>query len=354
MIRQVRMREVFMDAAGVVKTARVFAFGTHVEATPRDYPALGANAQITATAASSGQPMRIVMDELLIGNALEEIECRGAIDGTNLFDRVPVGTTPDDIARCAAAKDILPSSCPGTFSKAVCICRNDAGCGDVKKGDPVGIRDVNQDGSADNTRFVAGAAGVKCGSIDVPIDLDASYWNPSGDQNKPAQGGFDALGPALVLAPSGAFPTSTECQISFSSEVVDKQGERPCAPANGDVEAGCSAGDMSAFKFKVEALRLTPGFVNNGTGVSTTMPLTLIVNAPVAPATLSAVTVTTTTGTVVSGVVVTSPQPTQLKIDFTTPLSPMTTYNVRITTALTDMYGQPLPQMTTFTFTTGA
>ena len=28
-------------------------------------------------------------------------------------------------------------------------------------------------------------------------DTTGSYWNPSGDQNRPAMGGFDALGPAL-------------------------------------------------------------------------------------------------------------------------------------------------------------
>jgi hypothetical protein len=352
MIRQVRMREVYTDAMGVIKFARVFAFGTHVDATTKDYPALGPNVEITAAAA--GQPMRIILDELLVGNSLEEVECRGLIDGVSVFDRVPLGTTPDDIAKCSTAKDILPSSCPGTFAHAVCICRADAGCGDVAKGQPVGVRDVNQDGSADNTRFIAGAAGVKCGNIDVPIDLDGSYWNPSGDQNKPAMGGFDALGPAIVLAASGAFPTGLECQLSFAADVVDKQGERICAPANGDVNAGCAAGDMGAFKFKVETLRVTPGFVNNGTGVSTTMPLTLITNAPVATTTLSAVTVETMAGTPVTGVVVTTPQPTQIKLEFTTPLTPMTTYNVKITTALTDAYGQALPQMVTFTFTTGA
>ena len=72
---------------------------------------------------------------------------------------------------------------------------------DRRRVDPVGILDVNQDGAADDTRFIAGAVGIKCGAIDVPIDLDNSYWNPSGDQNEPAMGGFDALGPAIVLAP---------------------------------------------------------------------------------------------------------------------------------------------------------
>lgn len=352
MVRQVRMREISTDSTGATKTARVFAFGTHSDALTKDYPALGPNAEITAVANS--QSIRIIMDELLVGNSLEEIACRAPIDGVNAYDRVPLGTTPDDIAKCASSKDVLPQACPSTMAHAVCICRADAGCGTVAKGEPVGVLDVNQDGAADDTRFIAGAAGIKCGSIDVPMDVNASYWNPSGDQNKPAMGGFDALGPALVLAPSGALPTSTECQLEFAADVVDKQGNNVCVPANGDVNAGCNPGDMAAFKFKVEALRTTPGFVNNGTGVSTTQPLTIVTNAPVEPGTLSAVTVTTMAGTPVTGVNVTLSQPTAIRLEFTTPLTAMTTYNVKITTALTDKYGQALPQMVTYTFTTGA
>jgi hypothetical protein len=112
---------------------------------------------------------------------------------------VPIGTTPDDIAKCAVAKDVLPSSCPGDMEHAVCICRNEGGCGDTPLGGPVGILDVNQDGAADDTRFVQGAVGLQCGTIAVPIDQNTSYWNPSGDQNRPAMGGFEALGPALVI-----------------------------------------------------------------------------------------------------------------------------------------------------------
>lgn len=352
MVRQVRMKEIFVDPnTNATTQRRVFAFGTHVDALTKDYPALGPNAEITAVANS--QSIRVIMDELLVGNALEEIACRAPIDGVDAYDRVPLGTTPDDIARCASAKDVLPSACPGTMTHAVCICRADGGCGDIAKGNPVGVLDVNQDGAADDTRLIAGAAGIKCGAIDVPMDVNASYWNPSGDQNRPAMGGFDALGPALVLAPAGALPTSSECQLAFAPDVVDKQGNQVCVPANGDVNAGCTPGDMAAFKFKVEALRLTPGFANNGTGASTTMPLTIVANAPVAANSLTAVTLATMGGTNVP-VTVSLAQPTSIRIDFVSPLTAMTTYVITVSTSLTDAYGQKLPQTVTYTFTTGA
>jgi hypothetical protein len=344
------MKEIFVDPnTNATTQRRVFAFGTHVDALTKDYPALGPNAEITAVANS--QAIRVIMDELLVGNELEEIACRAPIDGVNAYDRVPIGTTPDDIARCASAKDVLPAACPGSFAHAVCICQVDAGCGDIAKGQPVGVLDVNQDGAADDTRFIAGAAGIKCGAIDVPMDVNASYWNPSGDQNKPALGGFDALGPALVLAPAGALPTSSECQLAFAPNVVDKQGNQVCVPANGDVNAGCTPGDMAAFKFKVEALRLTAGFPT--TGVSTTMPLTIVANAPLSTTSLTSITMATMGGTN-TPITVSLAQPTSIRIDFVSPLAAMTTYVITITTSLTDAYGQKLPQMVTYTFTTGA
>lgn len=358
MVRQVRMKEVVVDQTTGSPSApkKVFAFGTHVDAATRDYPAAGPNGQITAPPMSN--PIRIIMDELLVGNALEEIECRFEIDGTNRFDRVPLGTTPDDIAKCASTKDVLPSACPSTMATAVCICRNAAGCGPelIKQGEPVGVLDQNADGAADNTRFIAGAVGIKCGNFDVPLDVDNSYWNPSGDQNKPAMGGFDALGPAIVIAASTekALPTSTECQLTFANDVVDKQGERVCIPANGDVTAGCTPGDMNAFKFRVDQLRLQPSFVNGGTGVSTSQAVALTANAPIAPGTLTAVTVETMGGTPVT-VPISLSQPNSIKLDFMmAPLSPMTMYVVKVTTSLTDAFGQPLTQMQTYTFTTGA
>src|SRR5689334_18371087 len=69
MIEQVRLKEVF-TANNIPGLQRVvFAFGSHVDATDADeHP--------VTTAAATGNRIRIIMDELLRGNFLEEIQCR--------------------------------------------------------------------------------------------------------------------------------------------------------------------------------------------------------------------------------------------------------------------------------------
>src|SRR5262245_18734477 len=161
MIEQVRLKEVF-TANNIPGLQRVvFGFGTHSDATASDeHPVM--------TAAASGNRLRIIMDELLRGNFLEEIQCRATIrassDGDGAFGKVPVGDTPDDIARCAAAQDVLPVRCPGSDSRSVCLCELDGGClvgpsVTVPKGQSVGVNDVDHDGAADATQLIPGAAG---------------------------------------------------------------------------------------------------------------------------------------------------------------------------------------------------
>lgn len=363
MIRQVRARVVNIDANGVASSPKtVFVFGTHPQATTTDYPALGPNSM--ATLAATGQAFRIIIDELLVGNYLEEIACRGPLDASgDSYDRVPLGATPDDIAHCAAAKDVLATQCPGTMTHAVCICRDDS-CNGVKKGDPVGVQDVNQDGAADDTHFIEGAVGIKCGTFDVPINVDTSYWNPSGNQNKPAMGGLDALGPAIVLKPGLAgdaskaslpLPTNQDCQLTFAPDVVDKQNNQICAPPEGDITQNCTPGDVSNFKFKSEALRVTnANFANNAMGVDRSAPVNLVANAPVDKNTIGAVTMTQG-ATPFNAFTVDSPasQPSLIKITYNAPLAANTTYTINVATTLTDTYGVHLPQMVSYTFTTG-
>ena len=348
MIRQVRLTERYMDSFMVERTRKVFAFGSHELAFPEEVHPVQ-----TAVAQSNG--LRIVMDELLVGNHLEEIQCRGIVDDDESadFGRVPLGADPDDVARCAVANDVLPSRCKGSDRESVCICQLEGGClregAMVARGQPVGVLDVNRDGSADDTRFIAGAVRIQCGSIDVPIDYGNSYWNPSGDQNRPAMGGFDVLGPAIVLVPAGALPTNITCSLVFADEVVDKQDVRVCAPAGGDIRAGCSPGDVSAFTFGVEPLTIRPNSFRDGDMNVSRTALIFSLNAPVATSTFAGIqinpappappTISTPTGA--------------LRIEFPTPLAPQTQYTVTFPTTVTDMFGQPLPQARTFRFTTG-
>jgi hypothetical protein len=361
MVRQVRMREMFQDAAGNVneRLSPVFAFGTHPQVTTEE------EAHPVTSAKAVGNKLRVIVDELLVGNYIEQIACRAPIDDDQ-YDNVPVGATPDDIARCSVAKDALPKSCSSTSKYSVCLCQLDIGCGEgIAKGAPVGVLDVNQDGAADDTRMIPGAAGIKCGTIDVAMDLNQSYWNPSGDQNVPAMGGFDALGPAIVLVPGQppgspmgtpqVLPTNTTCGLVFAPAVVDKQGNAVCTPDNGDVTKDCSPGDMSKFSFKVEALGVKQSNVQDGEmGVSRTGSIDITLTAPPDPASLAAGVTVTQGGTAFTGFTVAMALPDTLRITWTGTLAANTMYTITIGTALYDFYKQAAPMPVSYTFTTGA
>jgi hypothetical protein len=363
MIRQVRMKEVYTDATGSLndRDQPVFAFGSHPQVKDP------ANEQHPVTSArAEDNKLRVIMDELLVGNYLEEIACRAAID-TDAYDAVPIGTTPDDIARCSVAKDVLPSSCNASDSHSVCLCKLDTGCGDVPKGASVGVLDINQDGAADDTRFIRGAVGIRCGSIDVPLDMEKTYWNPSGDQNVPAMGGFDALGPALVLVPAAPamppvpsdkplLPTNLTCGLTFADSVVDKQGNKVCAPADGDIAKGCSPGQLDNFSFKVQPLTVRSASANNmDVGVSRTDVFEIRLTAP--PSAASAGVITVREGaTNYTQFTATMPLPTTIRLTWTAAggLTANTMYTITLPTTVTDLFNQPMPMPVTITFTTGS
>jgi hypothetical protein len=350
----------YTDAAGNLNERQqaVFAFGTHPQVTSEE------QAHSVTSAMAVGNKLRIIMDELLVGNYIEEVACRAPVDDDS-YSRVPVGATPDDIARCSVARDALPKSCPATNTYSVCICQLDGGCGDAAKGQPVGVLDVNQDGAADDTRMIPGAVGLKCNNLDVNIEYNQSYWNPSGDQNVPALGGFDALGPALVLVPGlppGAtmgtpqvLPTNTTCALVIDASVVDKQGNQVCAPADGVVTSGCNPGDLDAFSFKVQPLQVKQSNVQNGdTGVARTGFIDIKMTAPPDPASLAAGVTVTEGTTAFTGFTATLPFPDTIRITWTGTLQATQMYTITIGTALTDFYKQAAPMPVSYTFTTGA
>jgi hypothetical protein len=362
-LAEVRLRETYTDTTGAFLPRRVFAFGTFPDATSDLDHAV-------TSASSTSQALRIIMDELLVGNALEEIQCRGQVD-SDAFSSVPLGATPDDIALCAVNTDALKQSCHGDH--AVCICQLDAGCTVgatlIPKGDPVGVLDNNNDGAADNTSFKAGAVGITCTpsggtAINVPIDLDQSYWNPSGDQQVPAMGGYDALGPAIVLVPTGGnLPTHTTCGLTFADDVVDKQNNRVCAPPAGrpatctgaiedcSADLECTPGDVSAFSFGVEALRLTVlGITDGATGVNGANAITISSNAPLDINSIQNITLSPAPAPGTFTIALSMPK--QIKITFTTPLTPATMYTLTIPPTVTDTFGQGAPAPITIHFTT--
>lgn len=353
MIAQVRLVEVFSigEIRGLNRT--VFGFGSHPEATPDE-------AHAVTTAKAADNRLRIVLDELLRGNNLEEIACRAIVDD-DAYDRVPLGATPDDVARCAVAQDLLPSSCPGGNVRSMCVCRLNAGCPTgingavVPMGLPVGVLDLDQDGAADNSHFIAGAATLSCGGIDVALDLDRSYWTPSGNQQRPAQGGFDALGPAVVVVPAVPLPTNVECSLGFAPDVVDKDSNRVCAPPDGDIARDCTPGDTSAVTFKVEPLEFLASVTDPGQ--SRTADILITANVPIEPASLTGITVTEAPDTSYTQFAVRrGTSPNQIVITWTAVggLAPGTRYTITVTTAVTDTHRQPAPQAFQLAFTTAA
>jgi len=393
MIRQVRLVEKYLDNSITPPkemSRRVFAFGTHELAEDDEVASTRPAGMVTSAAALNGSlvnQIRVIVDELLIGNHIEEIACRGPVD-LDALSRVPLGATPEDIVRCSGPDDVLPATCPASDPHSVCICQLDSGClvnGTrlVEKGKPVGVADIDKDGAADDSEMIEGAVAIKCGpngSINVPLDLTNSYWNPSGDQNRPAIGGFDALGPAIVLTPLGALPTNVECQLAFADgtmafpdsqnpgsalpAITDKQNQKLCTPPNGDVAQSCQEGDTSGFKFKVEPLSIIqlpfPDQAMNiprNIGAMGGTAIDFLFNAPLAPASLSTITVTpalpagatiTLVGTNLTAITV------RLSGPMGTQLAANTMYTITIGNGVTDTYGQPLPTPLVIHFTTGA
>lgn len=230
MVRQVFLTERVTNASGTgLNKNNQLAFGDHAEATDGDD-------RVVENAVPLKQRIRVVIDELLLGNNLEEIACK---DGS--WSKVPVGATPDDVARCA---DLDLTRCTGEL--ATC----------VGNGGPVGVLDDDVNGSPDKLRFIENAVTLRCDDTDIPIDRELSFWQPSGNQQVPSGAGLNGIGPAVILIPREGLRTSARCTVVFAADVVDKDGERVCAPTDGDIGQDCAPGDTSKIDFGSEALRL--------------------------------------------------------------------------------------------------
>lgn len=347
MIQQVRLLE---RVDGVATGA--FAFGTHPLAILRD-------AHPVSTAVASGNRLRVVVDELLRGNSLEEIACQFAVDG-DAFAPIPDGTTPEDVEACTGSLASIAKHCTGAH--ALCVCQLDAGCPSgtgsdgaaivTPKGTSVGVLDRDQDGAADTNHLIAGAVTLRCDDVDVPLDGFASFWSPSGNQIAPADGGFDALGPAIVLAPA-AMPTDATCGLAFARTVVDKDGNALCAPPDGDRARGCTPGDTSAIHFGVEPLTYAPTVAVVDPGQSRTAILFIDATAPLDPATIANIQVFEGAATPYLDFTATLVKPTQIQIKWTSGLAARTRYAIAIPTSVTDAYHRGARDPYTLGFTTG-
>lgn len=369
-IAQVRLVEEYQDTTGTPETRRVFAFGNQPTATTADEHAV-------TTAAANDQSLRVIMDQLLRGNRLEQVECRGivALDANGnptMFSDVTDDATPDDIAKCAVSDAALPESCVG--ANLTCICEIPptsplGGCDGIAYGQPVGVLDNNGDGAADFEQFKPGVVSIVCGpnnDIPVPVDPSMSYWNPSGDQLVPAKGGFDALGPAMVLVPYGGFlPTNVTCGLQFDPSVVDDANLEVCAIPGGrpadctgrladcpQFLAGCNPGDVSAVTWGVEPLSISCTVNDGDTGVPLDQPIFCNSNAPLFTSSVNNITFTAATGPAPDATIALSSSST-IQISFNTPMTASTMYTLTLPTTVTDSFQQGLPASIVITFTTG-
>lgn len=350
MVRQVFAEEKVFNTSGQPDGRFGLAFGDHPDVpTPDEDAAFGDDRQVVnATANRTVSRFRVVVDEILVGNYIEEIQCA---DGS--FSRVPVGTDPDDIARCAGP-DL--SSC-----EAVCI----------GPGGPIGITDQNEDGAVDpgGLRMIDYGGGelavsLVCDGQSIPLlgqvgeDAKRSFYNPSGNQQIPSDTGVDGLGPALVLVTQLGLRTSATCTIRFRAEVVDKDGNRVCAPPGGDIDQDCPGnGNTEAIQFQVEPMALEasdpdPGeVIDPGTGTDQTIFLEFVTD--VDPETIGAITLATGGADVPIEVAMGS-MGTSVLVTVPGGFQPDSEYTVTVGTGLTDLFGAAPPDPITFSFTTSA
>lgn len=344
MIRQLILTERYATNSGWMSRP-IIAFGTHPEAGDHEQHQV-------STATVANQRIRVVMDELLVGNSLEEVQCAGMVDEDD-FARIPVGATADDLARCSGEPTALAARCTG--AKAVCVRAED--------GAPMGILDrvdsdgrLRPDGIPDVQRFIDGAALLRCvfgtRTVDIPVNQDQSYWQPAGTQDAPdgIDDGFHGLlllGPAVVLVPRTFLPSRMTCHVEFAADVTDKSGLRPCTPPAGDVTAGCEPGDTTLASFGTEPLLVLQQSVAEGAiGVRRGGEISLRTSAP-----LGAAPQVSSVPAATFNVSFSPTLPTAFTVTPSALLSPNTHYVLSM--RLRDSFDQPPEQEFQLSFTTG-
>src|SRR5688572_29733182 len=107
------VQQVFVEEWATLEEPRrpylQLAFGDHpdIPAASED-PVYGDNREVNAAVAGQDlSRIRVVVDELLVGNYIEELECS---DGS--WSKIPVGFTPDDIKKCSGPIESL-GDCEG-------------------------------------------------------------------------------------------------------------------------------------------------------------------------------------------------------------------------------------------------
>lgn len=345
MVRQVFVTEkvIVNDAPRVLEGQ--LAFGTHKAEFFEDDDGM-----VTTAISLGAQEIRVVLDELVRGNSLEEIACA---DGS--FSRIPNGTTPDDVADCAGPADAI--------LKCTKVCIGGDGA-------PIGILDADDDGAADDFRMINygndpnnAELGVSlvCDGTNVPLDPESSFWSPSGNQTFPSNNtlGFRGIGPAVVLKPKAdvGLRTGSSCSLVFRPEVTDYDSNPVCAPTGGLPAEGCSGPDTSKIAFNTEVLTLSnsvplPDATNVALNASAFILLAF--NANLDATTVSAITMTAGGAPVTINPLVQEDDPTSVLLTLDDDFLPDTAYALTVGTGLKDLLGGSMTTPTVLNWTTGA
>ena len=364
MVQQV-FADMFFERNNRAVLDQAIIFGSHP-----DFPdPTGTPLEIAGAAANE---IRVVFDELVLGNSLEAVECADGNLTSDYWNKeqelypIPLGATPDDIADCAGEPQALLGRCT-----AVCVGPN--GVVDNATGLPIGILDSDPvDGAADRLSLFPYEKNdedndlddelgvtITCDGVNIPIDTARSFWDPSGNQQIPAATGSShrAIGPVLVLFPQNGLRTGSTCTLSFRDEVTDVDGNTVCTPRDGVLANGCDPGvGTSLISFATEAFNVTLTSVNDGAMVDSTLPFTFIAafSAPVSEDTLPNVTLVdaATMTEVPFEPIWDAGNPVQASFEFDLGLAPMTDYILTIPTSVTDPNGGPLETETVITFST--
>lgn len=267
---------------------------------------------VMTAVADSTQKVRIIFDELIRGNTLEQFVC---------------------------ACNVAPASCPaGTplYALDPSVCKDS---GDTVLNEEGKWADANNDTVPDDAVLLPGVVSISCGTSftweNTEID---GFYNPSGNQQVTVLG-MESLGPALVLFVP-ALQTSADCTLTVAATVTDKQDVAvPSAPVT----------------FHTEALAMLDSSPADGDVVDPTVGvLTVSFNAALDPASLTGVALmNTTTSTAVTGTAALDPgDATTITFTLEADLPAASSFELTIPATVTDVFGGALPQAIVITFTT--
>ena len=300
---------------------------------------------MSAAVIGAGQKIRIVVDELLQGQTVEQFVC-GCADP-------PEGTDVNCQGGPSASLD--PLNCEDNPNTEISEASR--------------FSDKNLDGVPDKTDLLPGIVEIYCDGLSQSwFNLAEEGWyNPSGNQQVPANVTdssatliileWESVGPALVLQTAqNPLPSNSDCHIRMheSTEYPIRDGMTEMVMAARDKD-GEVVPEPSDFMFHTEPMRVTASMPQrNATNVAPTLAqITVQFNTKIAPASITGIVVTDMAGATVAGTATVSMDGTTFQFDPTADLAPSTRFTVTVNTTVTDTFGAAIPAAFTFSFTTG-